>query len=512
MSVPATMRVTKIPSMDLTMTNLAYCSPADLHHFADMGTELFMALLADRVILNLAYPFKLDSFFFFFRFLYNQAKLIVEQLGLNNLTSHQSVERGHIALNGAQRRCIKVSSGDEVSVSRFIPPNDFDLALLKLKLEFVKKEASRTEQVDAVVLSNHLKKIFMNQVMSSGQRVTFEYHMTAYIFTVNQVIMKGQENSGDVERGMISIDTSFIFEAANTSSIKFVNQHEAASSNILKGDVNPQSLGIGGLGEQFAYICRRALLSRFVPLQMFHKLGINHVKGLLLYGPPGTGKTLMANQIGKILNGKEPKVVRGPDIVSEMIGKTEKNIRDLFADAENDQRKRGDQSKHHVIIFDEIDAICKMGGSTRAAEVARHRIVQQLATKMDGMKALNNILLIGVTNRKDLLPEELLRPGRFELKVKFSLPDESGRLQILEILTDNMENSFLAPDVNLQELAARTEKYSGAELEALVNSSVSCAFNRASSVHPTKMGFDEESFKITMEDFLHALHPLAVQA
>ncbi|CAI0387772.1 unnamed protein product [Linum tenue] len=153
-----------------------------------------------------------------------------------------------------------------------------------------------------------------------------------------------------------------------------------------------------------------------------------------------------------------------------------------------------------------------MGGSTRAAEVARHRIVQQLATKMDGMKALNNILLIGVTNRKDLLPEELLRPGRFELKVKFSLPDESGRLQILEILTDKMENSFLAPDVNLQELAARTEKYSGAELEALVNSSVSRAFNRASSVHPTKMGFDEESFKITMEDFLHALHPLAVQA
>ncbi|CAI0387399.1 unnamed protein product [Linum tenue] len=200
----------------------------------------------------------------------------------------------------------------------------------------------------------------MNQVMSSGQRVTFEYHMTAYIFTVNQVIMKGQENSGDVERGMISNDTSFIFEAANTSSIKFVNQHEAASSNVLRDDFNPQSLGIGGLGEQFAYICRRALLSRFVPLQMFHKLGINHVKGLLLYGPPGTGKTLMANQIGKILNGKEPKVVRGPDIVSEMIGKTEKNIRDLFADAENDQRKHGDQSKHHVIIFDEIDAICKV--------------------------------------------------------------------------------------------------------------------------------------------------------
>ncbi|CAL1357520.1 unnamed protein product [Linum trigynum] len=93
---------------------------------------------------------------------------------LTSLTSHQSVERGHIALNGAQRRCIKVSSGDEVSVSRFIPPNDFDLALLKLKLEFVKKEASRAEQVDAVVLSNHLKKIFMNQVMSSGQRVTYD--------------------------------------------------------------------------------------------------------------------------------------------------------------------------------------------------------------------------------------------------------------------------------------------------------------------------------------------------
>ncbi|CAN1280771.1 Vesicle-fusing ATPase [Linum perenne] len=484
-SAPAKMRVTNTPSTDLALTNLAYCSASDLHNFAVPETKLFMALIADRVVLTLSYPF-IASF----------------------LQICTPIQSEHIALNAVQRRHIQVSTGDEVSISRFIPPEDFNLALLTVELEFVKKGVNRTEQVDAVVLSNQLKKRFLNQVMTSGQRVPFEYHGTNYIFVVNQAVVEGQEKSNDVERGMIASDTYFIFEASNASGIKIVNQREAASSNIFRQkEFNLQSLGIGGLSAEFADIFRRAFASRVFPPHVTSKLGIKHVKGMLLYGPPGTGKTLMARQIGKMLNGKDPKIVNGPEVLSKFVGETEKNVRDLFADAESDQKMYGDQSELHVIIFDEIDAICKSRGSTRDGTGVHDSIVNQLLTKIDGVESLNNVLLIGMTNRKDLLDEALMRPGRLEVQVEISLPDENGRHQILQIHTNKMkENSFLAPDVNLQELAARTKNYSGAELEGVVKSAVSYALNRQLSLDDLTKTVDEESIKVTMEDFVHALH------
>ncbi|XP_022870019.1 vesicle-fusing ATPase-like [Olea europaea var. sylvestris] len=200
------------------------------------------------------------------------------------------------------------------------------------------------------------------QIMTPGQRVTFEYHGNLYIFTVNQANVERQEKSNSIERGMMSADTYIVFEASNSSGIKIVNQREAASSNIFRHkEFNLESLGIGGLSAEFADIFRRAFASRVFPPHVTSKLGIKHVKGMLLYGPPGTGKTLMARQIGKMLNGKDPKIVNGPEVLSKFVGETEKNVRDLFADAEIDQRTKGDQSDLHVIIFDEIDAICKVG-------------------------------------------------------------------------------------------------------------------------------------------------------
>ncbi|KAG6777044.1 hypothetical protein POTOM_016843 [Populus tomentosa] len=500
-----TMIVTNTPAADLALTNLAYCSPSDLHNFAVPGTKLFLALVADSS------QFTRGSKNREFRALWYKS---------HHLTPHENIRTGQIALNSIQRRHAKVSSGDTVSVSRFIPPEDFNLALLTLELEFVKK-GTKNEQIDAVILANQLRKRFANQVMTSGQRVTFEYHGNNYIFTVTQATVEGREDSNDVERGMISSDTYIVFEASNSSGIKIVNQREAASSNIFRHkEFNLQSLGIGGLGAEFADIFRRAFASRVFPPHVTSKLGIKHVKGMLLYGPPGTGKTLMARQIGKMLNGREPKIVNGPEVLSKFVGETEKNVRDLFADAENDQRTNGDQSDLHVIIFDEIDAICKSRGSTRDGTGVHDSIVNQLLTKIDGVESLNNVLLIGMTNRKDLLDEALLRlllfslsvtlmPGRLEVQVEISLPDENGRLQILQIHTNKMkENSFLAPDVNLQELAARTKNYSGAELEGVVKSAVSFALNRQLSLDDLTKPVDEESIKVTMDDFLHALHEI----
>ncbi|PSR96363.1 Vesicle-fusing ATPase [Actinidia chinensis var. chinensis] len=367
--------------------------------------------------------------------------------------AHENIPIGHIALNAIQRRHAKVSTGDAISVSRYIPPDDFNLALLTVELEFVKKGA-KEEQVDAVLLAQQIRKRFINQVMTTGQRLTLEYHGNGFILTVNQAVVEGKEKSNSIERGVISTETYIVFEAPKSSGIKIVNQREAASSNIFRQkEFNLETLGIGGLSAEFADIFRRAFASRVFPPHVTNKLGIKHVKGMLLYGPPGTGKTLMARQIGKMLNGKEPKVVNGPEVLSKFVGETEKNVRDLFADAEQDQRTLGDQSDLHVIIFDEIDAICKSRGSTRDGTGVHDSIVNQLLTKIDGVESLNNVLLIGMTNRKDLLDEALLRPGRLEVQVEISLPDENGRFQILQIHTNKMkENSFLAPDVNLLEL------------------------------------------------------------
>uniref|UniRef100_A0A5B6Z5H3 Vesicle-fusing ATPase n=1 Tax=Davidia involucrata TaxID=16924 RepID=A0A5B6Z5H3_DAVIN len=328
-----TMIVTNTPARDLVYTNFAYCSPSDLRNFSIPGSKLFLALVGDAFVLS--------------------------------LSVHESIPNGHIALNAIQRRHARVSTGDTISVNRFVPPDNFNLALLTLELEFVKK-GTKDEQVDAILLAQQLRKRFINQVMTTGQRVTFEYHGNGYIFTVNQSVVEGQEKSNSIERGMLSTDTYIVFEAPNSSGIKIVNQREAASSNIFRHkEFNLQSLGIGGLSAEFADIFRRAFASRVFPPHVTNKLGIKHVKGMLLYGPPGTGKTLMARQIGKMLNGKEPKIVNGPEVLSKFVGETEKNVRDLFADAEQDQRTRGDQSDLHVIIFDEIDAICKSRGSTR---------------------------------------------------------------------------------------------------------------------------------------------------
>ncbi|ESQ38107.1 hypothetical protein EUTSA_v10028462mg [Eutrema salsugineum] len=470
-----TMTVTNTPSADLAFTNLAYCSSSDIRQFSVPGSDLFLANVADSFILSLC--------------------------------GHGSIRDGNIALNAIQRRHARVSTGDMVSVSRFVPPENFELAMLTLELEFVKK-GTKSEQVDAALLSTQLKRKYTNQVLTVGQKATFEYHGTNYILTVNRADVEGQNQSNGIERGMLCPDTYIVFEASNASGIKIVNQREAASSNIFKHkEFNLESLGIGGLGAEFADIFRRAFASRVFPPHVTSRLGIKHVKGMLLFGPPGTGKTLMARQIGKMLNGKDPKIVNGPEVLSKFVGETEKNVRDLFADAEQDQRTLGDASELHVIIFDEIDAICKSRGSTRDGTGVHDSIVNQLLTKIDGVEALNNVLLIGMTNRKDLLDEALLRPGRLEVQVEISLPDEAGRLQILQIHTNKMkENSFLGHDINLQELAARTKNYSGAELEGVVKSATSYALNRQLSMDDLTKPVEEENIKITMEDFLHAIH------
>ena len=285
----------------------------------------------------------------------------------------------------------------------------------------------------------------------------------------------------------------------------------------MLADGSFERYGVGGLDAEFLTIFRRVFASRMVPPDMVKRLGMRHVKGMLLYGPPGTGKTLVARQLGKLLNAHPPKIVNGPEILQRFVGQSEENMRELFAPPEKEWKGKAEKSKLHVIIFDEIDAIMKARGSGGAtASVVHDNVVNQLLTKLDGMQSLDNVLVVGITNRRDLLDPAVLRPGRLELQVEVGLPDRKGRTQIFNIHTARMRaEGLLATDVDIDTLAEVTGNYSGAEIKGLVGAAQSHALARylkdsddvggdAPSASPSSDS-SKLNVNVTMDDFTRAM-------
>jgi len=429
---------------------------------------------------------------------------------------HEDVAPGCVALNGVQRKQLRVSTGDGIKVRRYDPPSaEFACAGVTVELEFTRASHGATllargehETVNADEMTTIFHRTFNAQVMTIGQKLAVEYCGQNYLVTLNHLMVDGSREGVTTLRGMFTTSTAVIYDAAANSGIKIAGQKATVMNTALfkSKDFSFSKLGIGGLDKQFEDIFRRAFSSRIFPQSVVQRLGIKHVKGMLLHGPPGTGKTLIARQIGKMLNGKEPKIVNGPEVMSKYVGQSEENVRALFADAEAEYKARGDDSELHIIIFDEIDAICKARGSVSSGTGVHDSIVNQLLTKIDGVDALNNILLIGMTNRKDMLDEAVLRPGRLEVHIEIGLPDEAGRVQILKIHSNKMsENEFLGGDVDVVELAKRTGNFSGAEIEGLVKSAVSFALTRQVDMNDIGAPIEEENIKVTMDDFEMAL-------
>jgi vesicle-fusing ATPase len=281
-------------------------------------------------------------------------------------------------------------------------------------------------------------------------------------------------------RGILTQHTQVDFFKDVRSNIKLkASSRRPAVNAIVQPGFKFEDMGIGGLDTEFSAIFRRAFASRIFPPGLVEKLGIQHVRGILLYGPPGTGKTLIARQIGKMLNARPPKIINGPEVLNKYVGQSEENIRKLFANAEKEYKEKGDESGLHVIIFDELDAVCKQRGTSGGSTGVGDSVVNQLLSKLDGVDQLNNVLLIGMTNRMDMIDEALLRAGRLEVHMEISLPDEAGRAQILKIHTTKMRtNNVLEIDVNVEELAKLTKNFSGAEINGLIKAASSFAFNR----------------------------------
>ncbi|CAA7260138.1 unnamed protein product [Cyclocybe aegerita] len=432
------------------------------------------------------------------------------------------LQPGTIGASQPQRQWIGLSlTGDQATVEPLpMPPSPGCPSFLQgidLEVGFLRRGAELAEVYSADDMAKNFLKAFDGILMSTNEIIVFEYHgqnLKATVKGVSILEVPGQPPSVFKDAGILySTKTDVTFMKAPDSLIKLKSSAKKAPANaILAPNFKFEDMGIGGLDTEFSDIFRRAFASRVFPPGLVDKLGIQHVKGLILHGPPGTGKTLIARQIGKMLNAREPKIVNGPEVLSKYVGASEENIRKLFADAEKEYKEKGDESGLHIIIFDELDAIFKQRGSTNNGTGVGDTVVNQLLSKMDGVDQLNNILVIGMTNRIDMIDEALLRPGRLEVHMEISLPDEKGRHQILSIHTSKMRtNGVMHPDVDLLELASLTKNFSGAEIGGLIKSATSFAFNRHVKVG-TMAGIsdDVENLQVNRADFLRALdevHP-----
>lgn len=430
--------------------------------------------------------------------------------------------KGYISMSDPQRTWAGVAFTDDVKVQIYDPFSQGGQAYLgsaDIEVGFAGKKRVETPY-DQDDLGRTVIKNFENQMFAPGQKILMDHRSIPLILTVKTVQRvdltseKADLSSGRVEtdpraRGILTRHTEFtFFKDAQTGVNMKPSARKPAANSIIQPDFKFENMGIGGLDTEFSTIFRRAFASRIFPPGLVDKLGIQHVKGILLYGPPGTGKTLIARQIGKMLNAREPKIINGPEVLNKFVGQSEENIRKLFSDAEQEYKQKGEESGLHIIIFDELDAVCKQRGSGGGGGTGvGDSVVNQLLSKLDGVDQLNNILLIGMTNRLDMIDEALLRPGRLEVHMEISLPDEQGRVQILKIQTQRMrENNVMDHDVDLPELALMTKNFSGAEIAGLVKSASSFAFSRHVKVG-TMAGINDDvvNMKVNGSDFHHAL-------
>ncbi|OQE40837.1 hypothetical protein PENCOP_c005G06773 [Penicillium coprophilum] len=483
-----TLHPSKSPNDNYTFGNLVAVSPQDIPPSRD-GTDVLL-LINDLFVFS-ARP--LDGF-----------------------------PPGYMSMSDPQRTWANIGLRDAIKVQLYDPFSQGGQAYLgsaDIEVSFASTKKRVETPYDQDELAHAVIRNFENQLFSPGQRILMDNKsipLLLQVKTVQRVDLTSEKpdlSSGEVEtdptaRGILTRHTqlNFFKDSQTGINVKPSNRRPAANSIIQPG-FKFQDMGIGGLDSEFSTIFRRAFASRIFPPGLVEKLGIQHVKGLLLYGPPGTGKTLIARQIGKMLNAREPKIINGPEVLNKYVGQSEENIRKMFADAEKEYKEKGDESGLHIIIFDELDAVCKQRGSSGGGTGVGDSVVNQLLSKLDGVDQLNNILLIGMTNRMDMIDEALLRPGRLEVHMEISLPDEHGRSQILNIHTEKMRNNnVMDTDVDLAELAHLTKNFSGAEIAGLVKSASSFAFSRHVKVGTmASINDDVVNMKVNRADFLQSL-------
>ena len=435
-------------------------------------------------------------------------KLYVKTKGkILEILAASNIEKDSIAMNKLTRKLLQIGEDDSINFEYMYDkqPNKSNLTHIKFKVN-PKSRLDEQIRVEDTELLEIIKNSYVGTPINEGTFLYFVHNGIGLTFEACELeidplgpMNEERSSKNKVNFGFLAMDTNI--ELASENNKYKINSKQMKAKRLTKFGFNFNEMGVGGLDTEISNIFRRAFTTRLYPTAYLEKYGIHHVKGILLYGPPGTGKTLIARTLANALNVAEFKVVNGPELFDKYVGETEKKIRDLFANAEKDQKENGDEAGLHVIVFDEIDSICKARGTVTSGTGVNDSAVNQLLTKIDGVEALNDIIVIGMTNRKDLIDEAILRPGRLELHIEVNLPDEKGRLQIFNIHTKKMrENKVLDDDVDLAKLAKMTKNYTGADIESMVKLATSNALSQGINYSNNKINFTQEH-KVNMKNF-----------
>ncbi|XP_015227895.1 PREDICTED: peroxisome biogenesis factor 1 isoform X1 [Cyprinodon variegatus] len=236
---------------------------------------------------------------------------------------------------------------------------------------------------------------------------------------------------------------------------------------------------VGGLREVRQQLMDTILLPAKYPI-LFSNLPIRHCSGILLYGAPGTGKTLLIRAVAKD-SGMNFISIKGPELLSKYIGASEQGVRDVF------QRAQG--AKPCILFFDEFDSLAPRRGHDSTG--VTDRVVNQLLTELDGVEGLQGVYVLAATSRPDLIDPALLRPGRLDKSLYCPPPDQEARIEILKALSSGLS---LAPDVDLEQLAAVTQHFTGADLKALLYNA------QLEAVHSSGVGTSQELTSVSDSD------------
>ena len=366
-----------------------------------------------------------------------------------------------IRIDGLTRYNIGASIGEKISINIVEGVNAEQIIL------------SPTEKIHAEGLHEYMSSLYQEHVFTTGDTVIVSTQMGSKI----QLIVTGTKPSKPV-----IVTENTLFKLGNITKPKDLSIPRITYDEL------------GGLKNEVQKIREMVELPMRHP-ELFDKIGVEAPKGVLLYGPPGTGKTLLAKAVAGETNSHFTSL-SGPEIMAKHYGESEERLREIF--------KQAEENAPSIIFIDEIDSIAPKREEV-SGELER-RIVSQLLTLMDGMKSRGKIIVIAATNRPDSIDPALRRPGRFDREIEIGIPDDEGRLQILNIHTRGMP---LDKNVNIKQISKTTHGFVGADLEVLCKEAAMRSLRR---ILP-EINLEEEKvskevlqkIKITKNDFTDAL-------
>jgi len=445
---------------------------------------------------------------------------LAEELILKVAEALQSdVGHGRARIDTSTRVALNLEPGDIIEVkgknitaAKVFRVNQDDEGFGIIRIDGLVRKNAGVSIGDKVVIKKAemqpASSVTISPLISETHRIRFGPGIENF---VKRGLLKRPLTKGDtiIVPGIALMGGSLPFVVANTKPKGIIEITEdtemiVKEEAVKEGEIEISAVtyeDIGGLKEELQRVRETIELPLKHP-ELFDRLGIDPPKGVLLYGPPGTGKTLIAKAVSNEA-GANFYSIQGPEIMSKYYGESEERLRQKFEEAE--------KNPPSVIFIDELDSIAPKREEV-TGEVER-RVVAQLLTLMDGLKARGNLIVIGATNREAAVDPALRRPGRFDREIEIGVPDRNGRKEILQIHTRGMP---LAKDVSLGKLAEITHGFVGADLEALAREAAMSALRK---ILP-EIDFELSDIpyeallelEITMDNFLEAMKEIEPSA